>query len=60
MSGTSMACPMVAGVAGLLLANEPNLSFKDVKERLMSTSIKTDDLSDYTASGYVDAYKSLK
>jgi thermitase len=60
MSGTSMACPHVAGIAGLILAHEPNLSFKDIKERMMSTSIKTDELSNFTVSGYVDAYKALK
>lgn len=60
MSGTSMACPNVAGVAGLLLAQEPNLSFKDVKERLMNSAIKTEELSSYTASGYVDAHKALQ
>jgi subtilisin family serine protease len=60
MSGTSMACPHVAGVAGLILSSEPNMSYTDIRARLMSTSIKTSNLSPYTASGYVDAALSLK
>lgn len=60
MSGTSMACPHVSGVAGLLLASEPNLDFKEVRQRLMDTAIRSSKLDDYTASGYVDAYKAIK
>jgi subtilisin family serine protease len=60
MSGTSMACPHVAGVAGLLLSNEPNLDFNEVKKRLMDTSVRSTNLDQYTASGYVDAYKAIK
>lgn len=59
MSGTSMACPHVAGVAGLILANEPNLSYAEVKARLMSTSIQTENIEDYAISGYVDANNAL-
>jgi thermitase len=59
MSGTSMACPHVSGVAGLLLASEPNMDYKEMKARLMSTSIVSDELTNKTASGYVDAYKAL-
>jgi subtilisin family serine protease len=59
MSGTSMACPHVAGVAGLLLASEPNLTYSDIKERLMGTSVISTDLNKYTRSGYVDAHKAL-
>lgn len=59
MSGTSMACPHVAGVAGLLLANEPNLNFSEVKSRLMNTSVGSEDLNNKAASGYVDAHKAL-
>ncbi len=59
MSGTSMACPHVSGVAGLLLASEPNLSVADLKDRLMATSVISTELDKYTASGYVDAKKAL-
>lgn len=59
MSGTSMACPHVAGVAGLLLSSEPNLNYSEVKARLMNTSIDSDDLDGRAAAGYVDAHKAL-
>lgn len=59
MSGTSMACPHVAGVAGLLLASEPNLTAVELKQRLMNTSVESVELDEYTASGYVDAYQAL-
>ena len=59
MSGTSMACPHVAGVAGLLIANEPNLNYSEIKARLMNTAIDSDDLGDRAISGYVDAHKAL-
>ena len=37
-AGTSMATPMVAGAAGLILAVEPNLSTTALKERLIRTA----------------------
>lgn len=59
MSGTSMACPHVAGVAGLLLASEPNLTAVELKQRLMNTSVESVELDEFTASGYVDAHQAL-
>jgi serine protease AprX len=38
MSGTSVAAPMVAGAAALLLQDEPNLTPDQVKYRLMTTA----------------------
>jgi len=40
MSGTSMACPHVSGVAALLLQDEPNLSPQAVAKRLISDATK--------------------
>lgn len=60
MSGTSMACPMVSGVAGLILANEPNLTPKEIKHRLMSHAKVGSELNTYSASGFVDAFESLQ
>ena len=50
-SGTSMATPFVAGVAGLILSVEPNLSVKELRERLMNTSDKLDTLKGKVVSG---------
>jgi len=40
-SGTSMATPLVAGAAAVLWANEPELSYQEVKERLIKTVDRT-------------------
>lgn len=60
MSGTSMACPHVAGVAGLILANEPNLTYKELKAKLMNNTHSGDGLGQYSLSGYVDAAKAMQ
>lgn len=60
MSGTSMATPFVSGVAGLIWANEPNLTYKEVKERMMKTAKPGTDLSGLAQSELVDAYRALK
>ncbi|MCK8816369.1 S8 family peptidase [Natroniella sulfidigena] len=38
LSGTSMAAPHVAGVAALILAEEPDLTPEEIKERLQRTA----------------------
>jgi thermitase len=59
-SGTSMAAPHVAGVAALVLSNEPKLSYLELKERLMNTSKKYAGLKLKTVSGgLVNAYHAL-
>jgi thermitase len=60
MSGTSMATPHIAGIIGLLLSKEPNLTPGQVRERLIKTSVKTSKLVTASMSGgRVDTYKVL-
>jgi subtilisin family serine protease len=50
-SGTSMATPFVAGVAALVLSVEPNLSVKELRERLFNTVDKLDSLQGKVVTG---------
>jgi subtilisin family serine protease len=50
-SGTSMATPFVAGVAGLVLSVEPNLSVKELRERLFESVDKIDSLKGKVLTG---------
>ncbi len=50
-SGTSMATPYVSGVAALIVANEPRISVKALRERLLTSGDKLDGLSGRTVSG---------
>lgn len=50
-SGTSMATPFVAGVAGLVLSVEPNLSVKELRERIINSVDKLDALQGKVSSG---------
>ena len=50
-SGTSMATPQVAGVAGLILAAEPNITVEKLRERLLKSVDKLDSLSGKVESG---------
>jgi subtilisin family serine protease len=60
MSGTSMACPHVAGAIGLLLGSEPNLSPLEIRERIVATAVQSRHLTPYAQSGRLDAYRLLK
>lgn len=50
-SGTSMASPHVAGVAGLIWSISPDLSIAEVKAILMDSGESLADLADTTVSG---------
>ncbi len=50
-SGTSMATPVVAGVAALVLSVEPNMSVQDLKQRLIDSTDKLDALQGKVVSG---------
>ncbi len=59
MSGTSMATPLVSGVLGLLLANEPGIDFAQAKKRLMESTVRNTTLGEYSIEGRVDAFRML-
>ncbi|HEV2762646.1 MAG TPA: S8 family peptidase, partial [Pyrinomonadaceae bacterium] len=50
-SGTSMATPMVSGVAALLLSVEPKLTLAELRERLIKSVEPVDALRGKVASG---------
>jgi subtilisin family serine protease len=59
--GTSMACPVVAGLAAVIRAYYPELSAKQVKIIMMRSVIKRNVLKDKCISGgVVNAYEALK
>ena len=60
-SGTSMATPVVSGVAALVLAAEPDLSLAELRQRLMDSVDKLDALSGKVVSGgRVNAARAVK
>jgi subtilisin family serine protease len=59
-SGTSMACPHVAGIAALMLSRNPNMGFAELKERLIKTSTPVSALKrQVLAKGRVNAYNAV-
>ncbi len=64
LSGTSMACPLVAGLASLILSVEPGFSPSQVKSALENGCDNIDPLNPAYAgqlgAGRINAYKSLQ
>ncbi len=60
LSGTSMAAPMVAGTAALMIQKSPTLSPATVKARLMASAVKDTALVFETGAGYLNVDAALK
>ena len=59
-SGTSMATPFVSGVAALVLSAEPDLSVKELRERLLNTADHLDSLRGKVATaGRINAARAV-
>ncbi len=50
-SGTSMAAPVVSGIAGLVLSAAPGLSHREVKRMILDTAIPLAGLSNRVSTG---------
>jgi subtilisin family serine protease len=60
LQGTSMAAPFVTGLAALIWSKEPQLSYLDVKNRILSSVDVLPQLSGKVASsGRINSYKAL-
>lgn len=60
MSGTSMAAPMVTGVAAMLYSYRQDIPLSDVKNIILNSSRKLDSLTGKMVSGgLLDAYDAL-
>ena len=60
MTGTSMAAPMVTGVAALLYSYRTDISLQEVKTILMNSARRLEGLEGKVVSGgMVDAYGAL-
>ena len=51
LSGTSMACPHVAGAAALVWSTNPKMTYKEVKDKLMNSVDKIPALAGKTVTG---------
>lgn len=61
MSGTSMAAPMVTGVAAMLYTARPELSQQDIKNVILASAHKMDNLNGKVlCGGMLDAYGAIQ
>ncbi|MBK9330983.1 MAG: S8 family peptidase [Ignavibacteria bacterium] len=58
-SGTSLACPMVAGVCAIMLSANPLLTPEDVKQLLLSSSERTGQPDNLLGWGIVNALSAV-
>jgi len=54
--GTSSACPLVAGIAALLLSIKPEMTSAQVKDLLQESARKIGDSGSYDISGHSDQF----
>jgi len=61
MAGTSMATPIVSGIAALVMSKNPGIDFQQVKEILMNAGQTDPNLTSVVGSGrHIDAYSALQ
>jgi serine protease AprX len=59
LSGTSMACPHIAGVVALMLEVNPNLDWRAVKAILQRTAVPMTSKKWEAGTGYVNAWAAV-
>ena len=59
LSGTSMACPHVAGIVALMLEANPQLDVYDIRAILQDTATEMTGLPHEIGAGHVNAYASV-
>ena len=61
MQGTLMACPIAAGLCGLMLSKDSTLSPQEIKYRLQKTALPLHLASStqINGNGYINAYAAL-